>query len=245
MAIDEASSFGALTDHFSLVAGALAGVGVLVASSKVPRAQNIADAMDANEDIAARAFSGNSGEDIFEVSCTYAIKSGTLDLSTLVIGELAVQIFAESLAVATANGGWPQITVTGYLGLDTMTAPASYTNQFTLPAITISGIKQAQLLGFTVTTGRLTGSSITFNCTMAEQMDGVGEPVAHGVSGGTGEVTSDFVRVNNTPAWELAAVLTAAPFLAEVVQDPGADQPQAAWHTAAGSAGFSLARLAV
>ena len=249
MTISKATSFGALTDHFAILetvhdAGTLADIMVLVASSKVPRAQSRADAQDENEDIAASAYSGNSAEEITEVSCTYALKSGTLDLSDLVIGELAVQIFAESLGLTTANGGWPQITVTGYLGLETITAPTSYTNQFTLPAISVIGMKQAQVLGFTVTTGRLTGSGITFNCSMAEQLDGVGEPAAHGVSGGTGEVTSDFVRVSDAPAWELATVLTDSPFLAEVTQDPGEDQGQAAWHTAAGAASFNLARLA-
>ena len=249
MTISKATSFGALTDHFAILetvhdAGTLADIMVLVASSKVPRAQSRADAQDENEDIAASAYSGNSAGEIFEVSSTYALKSGTLDLSDLVIGELAVQIFAESLALTTANGAWPQITVSGYLGLETITAPTSYTNQFTLPAISVIGMKQAQVLGFTVTTGRLTGSGITFNCSMAEQLDGVGEPAAHGVSGGTGEVTADFVRVDDAPAWELAAVLTDSPFLAEVTADPGEDQGQAAWHTAAGAAGLSLARLA-
>jgi len=224
--------------------GTLADIMVLVASSKVPRAKTRADAQDANEDIAASAYSGNDAGAIYEVSSTYALKSGTLDLSDLVIGELAVQIFAESLALTTANGAWPQITVSGYLGLETITAPTSYTNQFTLPAISVIGMKQAQVLGFTVTTGRLTGSGITFNCSMAEQLDGVGEPAAHGVSGGTGEVTADFVRVDDAPAWELAAVLTDSPFLAEVTADPGEDQGQAAWHTAAGAASFNLARLA-
>jgi len=249
MTISKATSFGALTDHFAILEtvhgeGTLADIMVLVGSSKVPRAQSRADATDENEDIAASAFTGNTAEEISEVSCTYALKSGTLDLSDLVIGELAVQIFAESLALTTANGAWPQITVTGYLGLETITAPTSYTNQFTLPAISVIGIKQAQVLGFTVTTGKLTGSGITFNCSMAEQLDGVGEPAAHGVSGGTGRVTADFVRISDAPAWELAAVLTASPFLAEVQQDPGADEGQAAWHTSSGAAGFSIARLA-
>ena len=109
-------------------------------------------------------------------------------------------------------------------------------------------MKQAQVLGFTVTTGRLTGSKIGFNCSMAEQLDGVGEPAAHGVSGGTGEVTADFVRIDDAPAWELAAVLAdsgdGAVFMAEVTQDPQADEGQAAWHTSSGAASFNLARLA-
>ena len=254
MAIDEATSFGALTDHFDIlstvhdVTGTLADIMVLVASSKVLRAQNRADAQDENEDIAASAYSGNTAEAITEVSCTYALKSGSLDISDLVIGELAVQIMAEGLEVTTSNGGWPQITVTGYLGLQTITAPTDFTNQFTLPAITVTGIKQAQLLGFTTAAGKLIGSKISFNCSMAEQLDGVGEPAAHGVSGGTGEVTAEFVRVLDQPTWTLGAVLAdsgvAAVFMAEVTQEPGADEGQASWHTSSGAAGFNLARLA-
>ena len=249
MSIDQATSFGALTDHFAFLEtvhgeGTLADIMVLVAASKVPRAKTRADAQDENEDIAASAFSGNAAGEIYEVSNTYALKSGTLDLSDLVIGELAVQVMAESLGLTTANGTWPQITVAGFLGLQTIVAPTGYTNHFTLPAISVLGQKQAQVLGFTVSDGRLTGSGITFNCSMGEQLDGVGEPAAHGVSGGTGDLTADFVRIDSTPAWALAAVLTAAPFLAEITQEPGADEGQAAWHTAAGAASFSIARLA-
>jgi len=240
MSVDKATSFGALTDHFGILTAAMK----LVASSKVPRAQNRADAQDENEDIAASAYSGNSAGEIYEISCTYALKSGSLDLSTLFVGELIAGTVAESLAVATANGAWPQITVSGFIGLETITAPTGKTNKFTLPAITVNGVKQAQTMGFTVTTGKLTGSSITFNCSMAEQLDGVGEPAAHGVSGGTGELTAEFVRIETAPAWALAAVLTAAEFLAEVTQVPGADEGQAAWHTASGAASFILPRLA-
>ena len=253
MAISEATSFGALTDHFAILetvhdAGTLADIMSLVASSKVPRAQNRADATDENEDVVASAYSGNTSEAISEVSCTYALTSGTLDISDLVIGELAVQILAETLELATTNGGWPQITVAGYLGLQTITAPTDYTNQFTLPSISVKGVKQAQVLGFTVSAGKLTGSKISFSCAMGEQLDGVGEPAAHGVAAGTGDLTADFVRVLDQPEWALAAVLAdsgvAAVYMAEVTQDPGADEGQAAWHTSAGAAGFNIPRLA-
>lgn len=253
MAISKATSFGALTDHFGILAfthgeGTLGDVLKLVASSKTPRAQNRADALDANEDVAASAYSGNSAGSIYEVSCTYALVSGSLPLTELKLGEISSGILAESIEVSTSNGGWPQITVTGFLGTETITAPSGYLNTFTLPAITVTGIKQAQLLGFTVSAGRLTASKITFNCTLAEQADGVGEPAAHGVSGGTGEVTAEFVRVDDQPAWALAAVLAdsgdGAVFMAEVTQAPGADEGQAAWHTASGVAAFNLVRTA-
>jgi hypothetical protein len=240
--ISKATSFGGITDHFSLADTDL----ILVDSNRRARAQNRADAQDENADIVASAYSGNTAKEIEEVSCTYALKSGTLNLNTLFIGELAARIFAQSMAVTTANGAWPQIVVSGFLGLETMTAPATKTNKFGLPAITISGVKQAQLLSFTIAAGgRLTGSSITFNCEMAEQLDGVGEPAAHGVSGGTGELTAEFVKVEDSqPGWTLASPITAAPFLAEVTQEPGADEPQAGWHTTSAAASFILTRTA-
>jgi hypothetical protein len=245
MSIDKATSFGALTDHFAIleIAG-MSDILKLVSSSKVPRAQERADAQDENEDIAASAYHGNSAGEIYEISSTFALKSGTLTLSDLNIGELVAGTVAESLGLTTANGAWPQLTVSGFLGLETITAPTGKTNKFTLPAISVLGIKQAQCLGFTVSAGKLTGSSITFNCSLAEQQDGLGEPVAHGVSGGTGELTAEFVRILTAPAWALAAVLTAAEFLAEVTQSPGAEEGQAAWHTATGAASFIVPRLA-
>jgi len=250
----EATSFGARTDHFSILetvhdeTGTLDDIMVLVDSSAQPRALERADAHDENDDVVGSAYFGNDSSAVEEITCTYAIKTGTLDLSDLVIGELSAGVLAETLAVVTAGGAWPQITVSGFKGLQPITAPTDYTNQFTLPAISVLGIKQAQVLGFTVSAGKLTGSGITFNCSMAEQADGVGEPAANGVSGGTGEVTAEFVRIADTPAWALAAVLdddeVAGVFNAEVTMVPGESEGQAAWHTASGAAGFMLARLA-
>lgn len=249
--ITEVTSFGALTDHFSILTithgeGTLNDILKLVGSTAAPRAQNRADALDANEDVAASAFFGNSASEIEEISSTFALVSGELDLSDLDIGELTAGIVAESIDVKTSNGAWPQITVTGFKGLETITAPTGFLNKFTLPAITVKAQKQAQLLGFTVTTGRLTGSGISFKCTLAEQADGVGEPAAHGVSGGTGEVTAEFVDVSGPPVFEIAAVLADsaadAKFMGEITQVPGADEPQANWHTSAGAIGFICPR---
>jgi len=251
--VTKATSFGALTDHFSILtivhgAGTLANILKLVDSSATPRAQSRADAADANEDVAASAFYGNSAEEIEEISSTFALVADELDLSDLVIGELTAGILAESIEVKTSNGAWPQITIAGHKGLETIVAPTGFLNTFVLPAITIKGTKQAQVLGFTVTTGRLTGSSASFKCTMAEQGDGVGEPAAHGVSGATGEVTADFVDISGAPAWAIAAVLAdsaaAAKFMGEVTQVPGETEPQANWHTASGKIEFICPRNA-
>jgi hypothetical protein len=251
--ITKATSFGALTDHFGILAivhgaGTLDDILKLVDSSATPRAQSRADALDENEDVAASAWSGNSDGSIEEISSTFALVSGSMSLADLDIGELVAGIVAESIEVKTANGAWPQITVTGLKGLETITAPTGFLNKFTLPAITVYGQKQAQVLGFTVTTGRLTGSGISFKCTLAEQLDGVGEPAAHGVSGGTGEVTAEFVDISGAPVWAIAAVLAdsaaAAKFMGEVTQVPGETEPQANWHTASGKIEFICPRQA-
>ena len=252
-AVTKATSFGALTDHFSILTithltGTLADILELVDSSAAPRAQSRADALDENEDVAASAFYGNSASAIEEISSTFALKGGTLDLSELNIGELTAGVVAETIDVKTSNGAWPQITVSGFKGLETITAPTGFLNTFMIPAISVNGVKQTQLLGFTVTTGRLTGSSVSFKCTLAEQLDGVGEPAAHGVSGGTGEVTAEFVDVSGAPAFAIAAVLAdsaaAALFMGEVTQVPGEAEPQAGWHTASGAIAFICPRQA-
>jgi len=252
-AITKATSYGALTDHFSILtivhgAGTLANILKLVDSSATPRTQNRADALDENEDVTASAFYGNTAGEIEEISSTFALVADELDLSDLTIGELTAGIVAESLEVKTSNSTWPQITITGYKGLETIIAPTGKLNTFTLPAITVKGMKQAQVLGFTVATGRLTGSGISFKCTMAEQQDGVGEPAAHGASGATGEVTAEFVDVSGAPTWAIAAVLAdsaaAGLFMGEVTQVPGATEPQAAWHTASGKIEFICPRAA-
>ena len=234
------SSFGALTDHFGLTAGggALETVGTLVESSETPVAQNRVDAQDENGDVAASSYHGNTEGDLSEVSCTYAIKSGTLNLNTLKAGEITVsgtKIVITSIQVTTGNGEWPQVVVSGTKGTEAITAPTGLLNTFTLPSITIDGKKQAQTLNFTVSAGKLTGSSMTASVELAQQDSGVGEPVAHGVSGGTLELSADFVRVTDAIAWSVASPWTET-------QAPGADEGQAAYHTATGTGAGILAR---
>lgn len=227
------SNFGALTDHFSM---ALANL-VLVESSKKPVEQSRADAFDENNDVADSKFYGNSSGALFEVACTYALKSGTLNLNTLKLGELETGVIAESLDAETEGGSWPMIKVSGRIGTQAVTAPTGKLNTFTLPDVTLTGIKAAQAIGFTVADGKLTSCKLSAKIEIAEQGDGLGEPIAHGVSGGTGTVEAEFVRITDQPAWEdLAAWLT------EIVGPDGAEEPQAGHHTASASAGFSLTR---
>jgi hypothetical protein len=214
------ANFGALTDHFGL--GGTTGF-ELVESSATPRAQTRADALDANGDIADAAYHGNTSAGLKEASCTYALKSGTLATGTILkLGQLAVGKVALSVEVVTSNGAWPQITVSGIIGSTALEQVKTYD----LPAYTVNGKKQAQVMGVAVTTGRLTDCTMSASCDWAEQQDGLGEPVAYGVSGAIVTATATAVAVSDE-----APVLAAAANW-EVSQGSGLDEPQANWHTA-------------
>lgn len=237
------SAFGALTDHWGLLGDGepLNGKAKIIASSKEPVAQNRTDAEDESGDIAASAFHGNSaaspGDRLFTTSVTYQLLPGQdLDLNTIEIGELETGKLIDSVTVTTQNsGGNPTIELSGMLGTEAIIAPTDFLNTFTLPDLTITGAMRAQLLGFTLTEGKLTGSSFTASLTMEQQEDGVGEPVAHGIRGGTTEVTADLVRITTAPAVAVAAGFT-------LTKGPGIDEGQAAWHTTNATAAGTLTR---
>ena len=237
-----ANQFGALTDHFGLTAAGevFVTIGELIDSSSTPIAQNRTDANDENNDVAASAYSGNTAAALSEVSCTYAIKSGTLDTADLDLGELVVgadNLVITSIGVTTSGGDWPQVVVSGTKGTETITAPTGFLNVFAMPSVSVLGIKQAQLLGFTVSEGKLTASSLSASVELAQLDSGEGEPVAHGVSGGTVEVTADFVAIDAAVAWAVGALFTET-------QAPGASEGQAAWHTTSAAGAAILARTA-
>jgi hypothetical protein len=210
----------------------------VIESAKVPVEQSRADAPDENNDVADSAYYGNTASALFEISNTYVLKSGSLDLSELMLGELTAGIVAASIDVNTENTKHPTIKVSGKMGLQTIIAPTGKTNKFALPAITINGMKQAQPMGFTVGAGgRLTSCKLSAKVELAEETDGEGEPIAHGVSGGTGTVEGAFVWISAQPTWTLTLA-----GLTQIKAPNGAEEPQAAHHTATASAGFTLTR---
>ena len=218
------ANFGALTDHWGLTAALkpLVDIAEVVASSKIPQSNSRADAEDESGDIADAAWHGNDDGLQFDTSVTYAIKSGTLDLSDLALGQLDTGKVITSIEVSTSNGAWPQVTVAGVLGCGALEQDKAYD----LPAVNVLGQKKAQLIGVAVTTGRLTDCSLSASCDFAQQEDGEGEPVAWGVSGAIASASATAVAVT-AEAPELAAAAGWAE-----VQDTGVDEPQAAWHTA-------------
>lgn len=224
------SAFGAQTDHFGILAivlgeGTLGDVLELVNSTKTPIPKSRAEAADENGDIAAATWYGDAGT-MFEASSTFAVKSGSFSLNLLKCGYIASTKAVLSIELTTENGAWPQLTVSGRLGcIDPATLKT-----YTLPDLTVYGKKQAQALGFSVTSGcKLTGSSVSASVDFSEQTDGLGVPVAQDVSGGFVSATADFVGVTAAPAWTVTlsgAIET---------QVPGSEEPQAAYNTGSGA----------
>jgi hypothetical protein len=213
------ANFGALTDHFSLAAS----VGTLVESSKTPVANSRADALDENGDIADAAWYGNTDGDLYEASCTYQVDENTVAVATaLKLGELATGVVVTGIEIATSNGDWPKITVSGILGTGALEQGKTYA----MPTGTVAAKKQAQIIaGIALTTGKLTSASLSASCDLATANDGAGEPVAHGVSGAVATATAEAVAITDE-----SPVLAAD---TEWKSQPGSslNEPQAAWHT--------------
>jgi hypothetical protein len=223
------SDFGALTDHFGMATDGL----ILIGSTKTPVAKTRADDLDENGDIANAHWFG--GGDVEDVTCEYVLKIGTLDLSTLLLGEISAGVGVASISVATSKDDLPKISVTGKIGLETMVAPTGKLNTWALPSITITASVYAQPMGFTYSTGRLLGCTLEASCEIFEATDGLGEPAAHGVSGASGSISSEW----GSAAPTITLTLTETD---GVTQSPAITEPQAAFHTHTAASEFILVR---
>jgi hypothetical protein len=153
------SGFSGMVDHFGLADTKL----ILKSSSNDPHAKGVETASDENGNtIAQGLYIDGAGE---AAECVYELQSSTLNLNTLSLGPTgsASEIVIESINVATNSGEWPQITVSGYIGITTDSGEDPAGDTFTLPSITISGTKTAQEMGFsgTGTDSKLQSSSLT------------------------------------------------------------------------------------
>ena len=201
-------NFGALTDHFGILAisdggtGTLGDVLELIESSNDPTPKSKAVAEDEAGDIVESTFFGNSGGAIKEASSKFRLKSGTLDTARLKIGELATGKVVEKIGIITSNKEWPSFEFSGKLGTTALQSREGKLATATLPSFTIRGAKLAQPISFTYAAGcRLTGSKFTASGKIEDTKDGLGEPVAFGISFEAIEVSADFVRVSAAPAW--------------------------------------------
>lgn len=216
------ANFGGLTDHFGILN--IVGIGGLElqeAPDATPRAQTRADSPDENGDIADAAWHGNTSAGLKDASNTFVLKSGTLDTALLSLGELATGKVVLSIGVNTSNGAWPKIEVSGVIGSTALEQGKTYD----LPSITLNAKKQAQLVGVTLTTGKLRDCSMEASCEWAQEEDGEGEPCAYGVSGAvaTANATAGAIT-GEAPVLAAAAGWT-------VSQGAGINEPQADWHT--------------
>jgi len=144
--------FSGMDDHFDLASTNLKIHG----SSKSPHPKGVEDALDADGNLDERGYYiGGPGT---PAECTYHLVSGTLNLNTFKVGRNTNDII-ESISVTTSNGAWPEITVSGVIGV----SPAPVGDAFTLPSITIDGKKKAQALGVTIAGADLmiTGATLT------------------------------------------------------------------------------------
>jgi hypothetical protein len=239
------NKFGASSDHFGILAldnsgpdgDKLSDILVVVGAPSAPIALTTVEARDEKGDIAEEAHHGNAGFTRLEASNTFALKTGTLKTADLLVGEIEAGKCIESLSISTSNDGWPQIEVSGKLGLNTMCEEDAQT--FTLPAFDVKGCKLAQPFGFTADADtKLTSCTLTATCEHAQQDNGVGEPVADGVSGGTLECTAEIVGITADPGWNVTLDNPDK----VVTQEPGSDEGQAAWHTGTGTWRSILAR---
>jgi hypothetical protein len=235
-----AEFFGAKTDHFGILAivdgaGTLADVLEIVNSTSTTDAQSRANAQNENGDIVASSYYGNSDGALKSVSCVFAVKTGTLNTELIKLGQVAAGKVVESVSIATSNSAFPQVTVSGKLGAETMCADILHT--FPLFDYNILGCQRAQLIGFTVgATGRLTASTLSASVSLSQQTDGLGEPVAHGVSGGELTVQATLVAVTGAPTitWTDTDLTES--------QEVGLNEGQAAYHTTTSTASGTLVR---
>jgi len=231
-----------MTDHFGILAivdglGTLADKLELISSTNPPVPQSNTDALDINGDIAATAYYGNSSGTYSEATCEYLVKTGSINLNLLDLGELSTGVIATSIGISTDNSesAFPKLTVSGSLGASAITAPTGLTNKFSLPSLTITANSFAQPIGFSVSAGALQSCSFEASCRYGVDTDGDGEPAAFGLAGAEATVNAEFVNTGTQPAWSLASSFVE-------VQAPTNDQPQAAWGTSTASARIVLSR---
>jgi hypothetical protein len=224
------ANFGTQIDYFEIATTDL----ILIASEKTPVADARVDAVDENGDIADKAYTGAGA--IEDAKCTYSLITGTLDLSTLKLGELATGKIVSSIVVTPQAGECPKIEVTGQLGTEAVVAPAGKLNTFTLPAITISAVMAAQPIGFTVTAGKLQTVSFTASGPIAQDTKGDGDPAAHGFSGASMQVTCTLTATSSA----VPAISAVSPFT--IMQPLSIIEPTGGWRTGTATLDAPLTR---
>jgi hypothetical protein len=246
-------NWGSRTDPFGLVAIAAALTPAVTLKLKdpdsVPAAQAMAEQTDENGDIVAHVHYG-APSTLKDVSCTYELVSGTLDLSELELGELnsGTGLILASLGPGTSSDGWPTIAASGRIGCEAVAAPTGKLNTYHLPAISLVAAKRAQPAAFGLTLGEgcvCKEVSAEFSIDIAETTDGLGVPCAHGVSGGKGTLNATVGRVTAAPSATLTLEAVAGEHSAWGQEQPmSLSEPVAGWHEGAITASMAIYRKA-
>jgi hypothetical protein len=136
--------FSGMVDHFGLASTNLK----LHSSSSAVRGKGTEHAVDAcGNTVEQGSYIEGAGT---AVECVYHLQGSELNLNTLKLGANGTDVI-ESIGVNTSNGGWPEITVTGFIDATGTAGGNPQGENFTLPSITISATRCAQEIGFTVT----------------------------------------------------------------------------------------------
>ena len=173
---------------------------VPTAYSETPRAKSTADALDENGNVAARTYYGGSAT-IKDCSITLVLKSGSAPAAITLGAAAQATQFVTGVEVATGNSQWPTYIVTWKEGLTNVTGSA-----FTVELPELIPAKKAQAIGVGVattaaTTQKLTGSSASWSCDYAEQLNGQGEYAASAFSNGVATSSADGVVISGAPSW--------------------------------------------
>ena len=218
--------FGKGTDHFGLASASL----VLIDSSSTPPGVSVEHAQDQDGNIAGQG-DYESGP-ATAIECKYRLISSTLNINTIKLGYFlvgtgpGVKTVRTGLDVATSNGEWPEITVSGFSGVTNETEFPF----FTPDSITLAAKKQAQGLDFSVHADcRLTSSNYKISGDLAHTLDDDGDVAAMAFTGCTAEISGDAVEVDGIVAWTPGGTWTET-------QAPGAANSNIGWGTSSFSA---------
>lgn len=194
-----------------VIGGGTAGdVLTIKGATRTPIAKSVATVSDQYGDLLAKSVYGASTT-MYEATAEYQLKSGTLDLSNLFLGQCATTgTFITGISIKTSNSDWPTISVTGRVGQTLEDAPTGYLNKWALPAITLTGKKLAQdfggggagELGFDVDAyTTINGSGLDFTVNLSETTDGEGLPIAFSLHGADGSMSADLALFADVDAY--------------------------------------------
>jgi hypothetical protein len=241
-----ANRWGGRTDHFGVLAivdGAttLATKLKLLSAPYEPDANTASDAPNFAGDIVDWVAHGNTAGKLIEASTEFLV-IGSFNINLIKLGEIvgvspAPNKVITGVSVSTQNGGGgTKLTVTGKVGTQAIVKPTGFVNTYTLPSITIGEGFVAQELGFTIDKGRLLSSSLNASISLAQENDGLGEPAAHGLSGGELIVEATIGALADACAWtvDLSGAVE--------MKAPGASEAQADWEQTTASYRYVIAR---